>query len=226
METSSKDPLASAAEGVTRGFLYWSEEKVKGFIARFRNNDIAFVSDPEIINLAKKQRETTEWKLFEQYIKDRKLRILFQMGLTIRTLMLARKKKHVASLRKDIRYKYGRKGLHIVQFIQNGYFGKIIGNILEKASTPEKLRIEIESILNNIEQTTIFIKQDDNVNKKAEQIAIKILANSPSTFIIFSSGNAMIQCKLIKEKVMKRISGYETELYKTKYKEIYFINKI
>lgn len=231
METSSKDPLASATEGVTKGFLHWTEEKIKGYVARFQNRDIAFVSDPEIINLAKKQRETPEWKLFEEYIENRDLRILFQMGLTLRKI--ARKPKHdfartshLSSLRNNILSKYGTKGLHIAQFIQGGYFGKIIGNVLERATTPEKLRIEIERILNNIERTTIFIKQSDNVNQKTEEIAIKIMANSPSTFILFGSGNAMIKCETIKEKVMKKISGYEVELYKARYKKIYFINKV
>jgi len=236
LETSSKDPLASAAEGVTKGVLGWTEEKIKGFVARFRNKDIAFVSDPEIINLAKKQRETPEWKLFEQYVEDRDLRILFQMGLTLRKI--ARRKKirkkhgiyvrtnHVIPLRRNILDNFGSKGLHIAQFIQNGHFGKIIGNILERAPTPEKLRIEIESILNNIEQTTIFIKHSDNVNNRAEEAAIKILAHSPSTFIIFGSGNAMIKCGTIKEEVMKKISGYEVESYEAEYLRIYFINKV
>jgi len=237
LETSSKDPLASAAEGVTKGFLHWTEEKIKGYVARFQNKDIAFVSDPEIINLAKKQRETPEWKLFEQYVEDRDLRILFQMGLTLRKIAIKRKHftplrgikrkpKRFISLRSAILSKYGTKGLHIAQFIQNGHFGKIIGNILDRASTPEKLRKEIEGILNNIELTTIFIKQHDDVNKKAEEVVIKILANYPSTFIIFASGNAIIQSEIIKEKVMKNISGYEVEIYKTRYKKIHFINKV
>lgn len=223
METSSEDPLASATEGVTKGFLKWTEEKVKQLIVKFQNRDIAFVSDPETINLAKEQRKTSEWGLFKQYIEDPDLRILFQMGLTLRKL--EKNPKQLENLRSKILNKYDTKGLHIAQFIQNGFFGKFIGSILERTSTPQKLTFEIENLLKNIEKTAIFIKHKDDVNKKTAEIVTKIQANSPNTFIICSSGRAVEKCEKIKGKVMKRISGYDSELYKTEWKEIYFINK-
>ena len=223
MATSSEDPLASASEGVTKGVLSWTEEKIKSLIVKFKNKDIAFVEDPETINLAKKQRRTSEWALFIEYIEDTDLRVLFQMGLTLRRL--EKQQARLESLREKILRKYDAKGLHIAQFIQNGFFGKFVGNILERASTPQKLRFEIENLLKNIEKTTIFIKHDDDVDKITEEIVTKILANSPDTFIICSSGSAMKKCEKIEKKVMKRISGYVAELYKTEIKEIYFINK-
>jgi len=224
LETSSEKPLVDVAEGATRGALGWTADKIKELVAKFENRDIAFVEDLETINLAKEQRKTSEWNLFIEYIEDPDLRILFQMGLTLRRL--EGKPLNIASLRDKIVNKYDAKGLHVAQFIQNGFFGKFIGNILERASTPQKLRFEIENLLKNIEKTCVFIKQVDNVDKKTEEIVAKILANSPATFIICSSGGATIKCEKIKKKVMKRISGYDAELYKTKYKEIYFINKL
>ena len=223
METSSEKPLVDAAEGATKGALSWTADKIKELINRFENRDIAFVEDPETINLAKKQRKTSEWNLFKEYIEDPDLRILFQMGLTLRRL--EKQQKQLESLRAKILTKYDAKGLHIAQFIQNGFFGKFVGNILERASTPQKLKFEIENLLNNIEKTTIFIKQLDNEDKKTDEIVTKIMANSPNTFIICSSFSAMRKCEKIKKKVMKRISGYDAELYKTEIKEIYFLNK-
>ena len=118
METSSKDPLVSAAEGATRGVLGWTEEKLKGLVEKFHNRDIAFVSDLETINLAKKQRKTSEWELFRDYIEDPDLRILFQMGLTLRDL--EKKNRPIAPLRQKIFKKYEIEGLHIAQVVQNG----------------------------------------------------------------------------------------------------------
>ena len=224
MATSSDDPLASATEGVTKGFLSWTEDKLKDLVKRFHNREIAFIEDPETIDLAKKQRKTSEWGLFIEYIDDSDLRILFQMGLTLRKL--EGNQKQLESLRGKILNKYNAKGLHIAQFIQNGFFGKFIGNILVRASTPQRLKFEIENLLNNIERTCVFVKSADDVDKITEEIVTKILANSPDTFIICSSGSAMKKCEKIEKKVMDRISGYVDELYKTEIKEIYFINKI
>ena len=225
MKTPSKDPLESVTAGVTKAVLSWTEEKIKRLVAKFHDSDVAFVEDPETINFLKKQRKTSEWNLFKQYIEDTNLRILFQMGLTLRMLDKQAKVTKLKALRDKIVNKYDTKGLHIAQFIQNGFFGKFLGNILERTSTPQKLKFEIENLLQNIERTVIFIKQTDDVEMKTEEIITKIQAHSPNLFIVCSGGRAKTKCGNITKKVMKRISGYDAELYETTFKEMYFINK-
>lgn len=83
---SYKPPNSSPVREVTKGFLDWTEEKVKAFIQKFRDRKLVFVEDIETINTAKEQRTTPEWKLFIDNVKDGTLRILFQMGLTLRKL--------------------------------------------------------------------------------------------------------------------------------------------
>ena len=220
---SSEDPLASVSKGITEGTLSWTESKIKEFIIKFRNRDIAFVEDIKTIEIIKKQRKTSEWNLFKENIKDKALRILFQMGLTLRKLEDDKKARE--SLREKILNKYGSKGLHFAQFIQNRFFPKYLGNIVERVATPQQLTLEMENSFNNIENTVMFIKQYDDIDKRTEQIVTKINANSPKTFIICSSRSAMGKCEKIKKKVMNRISDYDVELYKTDIKEIYFLNK-
>ena len=220
---SSEDPLASAAEGVTKGFLGWTEEKIKGLVRRFQDRDIAFVQNPETINLLKEQRNTSEWNLFREYVDDHDLRILFMLGLTLRKL--EDQQDQLKSLRDKIVNKYDAKGLHIAQFIQDGLFGKFLGNALERTSTPQKLKFEIKNLFDNIEQTVVFVKETDDVYKKTEEVVAKLRANSPNTFIICSSGYAKKKCEQIKEKTMKKISGYVAERSETQFKQIYFLNK-
>ena len=54
----------------------------------------------------------------------------------------------------------------------------------------------------------------------------KIHANSPTTFVICASGYAQGRCYAVKGGVMSRLSGYDYELYQTKYKRMYFLNKL
>jgi len=220
---SSEDPLASAAEGVTKGFLGWTEEKIKGLVRRFQDRDIAFVQNPETINLLKEQRNTSEWNLFREYVDDHDLHILFMLGLTLRKL--EDQQDQLKSLRDKIVNKYDAKGLHIAQFIQDGLFGKFLGNALGRTSTPQKLKFEIKNLFDNIEQTVVFVKETDDVDKKTEEVVAKLRANSPNTFIICSSGYAKKKCEQIKEKAMRKISGYVAERSETQFKQIYFLNK-
>lgn len=224
---SSKDPVASAAKGATKAFLEYSEEKIKQFIEKFKNRDIAFVEDPEIIDIAKEIRETGELDLFKKYVDDKEFRILFQMGLTLRRLEKENKPiEPLKILKKKIVNKYDIKGLHIAYFVQNGFFSKYIGNVLERASTPNRLTFEIKNLFENIDNTVMFVRTTDKIDQKTSEIIAKIQANSPKTFIISSIGLAMNICEKIKDKVLHNISNYKCELYESEDKRIYFLNRI
>jgi len=224
--SSDKSPLKDIAEGATKGALEWTEEKLKEVITKFKNRKLAFIEDVKVINLAKEQRTKPEWDFFKEHVKDEELRILFQMGLTLRELEKEDKIPELDSLKNKIYKKYEKRGLHIAQMVQNGIFGRYLGSVLERVTTTEKLKIEIENLFKNIENTIAFIQVDDNVNKKSSEIVSKIQSHSPKTFIISSAGSAMEKCEVIEKNVMKKISGYASELNKTKDRRIYFISKI
>ena len=225
---SSSDPIESAAKGLTKGTLEWTHEKLKEWVIKLKNRDLAFIKDIETINLVKEQRETGEWDFFKKYVGDGKLRILFQMGLTFRKLEKEKKHLELDALRKKTFNKFDAKGLHLAEFVQNGLFSKYIGNRLNRAVTSHKLKFEIDDLFNNLENRVAFIQvvHQEKIEKKADEIITKIHANSPDTFIISGSGLAIGVCEQIKEKVVSAISGYEEELYKIEDKKIFFLNRI
>jgi len=225
---SSLDPIESAAKGLTKGTLEWTHEKLKEWVIKFKDKDLAFIKDIETINLVKEQRETGEWDLFKKYVGDGKLRILFQMGLTFRKLEKEKKHLELDALRKKTFNKFNAKGLHIAEFVQNDLFSKYIGNRLNRAVTSHKLKFEIDDLFNNLENRVAFIQvvHQEKIEKKADEIITKIQANSPDTFIISGSGLAIGVCEQIKEKIVSAISGYEEELYKIEDKKIFFLNRI
>ena len=225
---SSSDPIESAAKGLTKGTLEWTHEKLKEWVIKLKNRDLAFIKDIETINLVKEQRETGEWDFFKKYVGDGKLRILFQMGLTFRKLEKEKKYLELDALRKKTFNKFDAKGLHLAEFVQNGLFSKYIGNRLNRAVTSHKLKFEIDDLFNNLENRVAFIQvvHQEKIEKKADEIITKIQANSPDTFIISGSGLAIGVCEQIKEKIVSAISGYEEELYKIEDKKIFFLNRI
>lgn len=221
---SSEDPLKSVVKGTVEGLLEWSDEQVKQLAQKFKDRKIAFCQDAEIIRVAKEQRQTSEWELFLQYVEDDRLHILFQMGLTLRRLEKNQKQRE--TLRGRIMKKYGAEGLHISQFVQNGFFPKYLSIILERATTTEQTRLEIKNLFKNIEITNSFIQNADSVEKEAATIVARIQSHSPNTYIISGSRSATNKCKRVKDIVMRKISGYREELYRTEIKEVYFLNKV
>lgn len=220
---SSEDTLASTTKGVTKALLEYGEEKLKALITKFRNRELVFVQDPDTIRLVKDQRKTPEWELFTRYVDHKGLRILFLMGLTLR--YLEKEGKPIDTLIRRIKKRYGSEGLHFAFFAQNGFFGKLVANIIEREPTSEKLKTEIENLLSNIEKTVVFVDSQDNIARKTREIVTRIDANAPKIFILSSIRSAMGKCRIIKINVMKEISGYTVEQYKTENREVYFLNK-
>lgn len=227
MSSEEEKIIAGAAEGATRAVLSLSEEKLKALVARFLNRDVAFVQDVETINVAKEQRNTSEYDLFKRYIDDRQLCILFQMGLTLRKL--ERQKDRVASLRTKILNKYGSRGLHIAQLVQNGFFNKFLASCLARTPTTQQLTTEIRTFLDDIEKTAIFVREEDNVQARTIEIQVKILANSPKHFIVAGSGYAKEICAAIGEKlrdwIYRSAKDYNWEIYETQFEEVIFLSK-
>jgi len=221
---SSEDPLESVSKGATEGVLEWTKEEIKQLARRFRDRKIAFVQNPETIEVAKEQRLTSEWDLFQKYVDDGRLHILFQMGLTLRRV--EKNKTQCDDLRNRILKKYAAEGLHIAQFVQNGLFGKYIANIFERGLTIGQIKLEIENLFKNIEITNSFIQNLDNVEKEAAKIVARIQSHNPNTYIISGSKSATKKCRQVKDIVMRKITGYKAELYRTEIKEIYFLNKV
>jgi len=229
MSSEDKDPLVSATEGVVRGVLGWTEEKLKECVEKFRNRDLVFIRDKDTIQRAKDVRKKGEFAFFKHYVKGKEFqqyRIQFQLGLTLRSL--EKKGLDFSGLKNTIFKKYDKQGLHIAQFVQNGIFSKYVGNLLEQDNTEHEIPREIIKVLHNIESTVSFIKKTDDIRQKSKEIVSKIYATSPQTFIISSSGNeAMKKCRKIKVIVMQDISSsYDDELFSSKHKEIYFLNRV
>lgn len=222
-----KDPIESASKGLAKGALEWTSDRLQILIKKFKEKDLAFIKERETIETAKEQREKAEWYQFKTNIKDKDLRILFMMGLTLRAH--EKKGKDMNDLKSKILKKYKMRGLHIALFVQNGLFGKYIGSVIEKVSSQEGLKEEIENLFNNIENTVAFVNAQDNVAQKSKEIVTKILAHSPHTYIISSAESAITVCEQIKKKVMENISSsYGCEIYSEeseKGKKIYFIKR-
>jgi len=224
--SSEPDPIASVTQGVASAGIEWTEEKIKEAIRKLKHHDLAFIEDSETINIAKEQRKHGEWDFFKTYVKDKNLRVLFQLGLTLRKLEEKKKFEEFANLQEKIRKKYAVDGLHVTYFVQNGLFSRYIANVLG-ISTSEKLVKEIKYLFENIEKTVSFISNNDDVDQKVREIVAKIHSNIPKTFIISSTQSvAMSKCKKIKEKVMPELPEYTSESQETEHRLIYILNKV
>ncbi len=164
MHSKDRNPITDAAEGVTKGVISWGEEKIKSLVGDFIDRKLFFINNKETIDLVKEQLKSGDWSLCKQYIKDKDLKILVQMGLTLRKM--ESRPEQLQDLRTKILNKYQEKGLHIAQVVQNDILTEFVGSIASKVHSGKEIAGRVENLLLNVDKFVLFVKADDNAEKK------------------------------------------------------------
>ena len=209
MEINS-NPIERAAEVAIKASLDWSIDKIKELALKFKNNDISFLEDTEAFEEALNQLKTEEWKFYKRYIKDKYLRILIELGLTLRKFENDDKK--LKYLRDKIHERFDTKGLRIAQVIQNETLLKFSGTLL-KINNVAGITHTIEDLLNNVDRDVVFIKETDEVENLYDELKTKIYANLPRILLLISKGSANIIASsvVIKLQSVLDIKNYKSE---------------
>lgn len=211
--------------GATKGALDWGKEQIRALVKRFQNKDLAFIEDDGTIGLVKEQRHGSEWSIYTPYLRDKNLRLLVQMGLALRRLErqpLARD-----ALRDKIVHspQFGKKGLHIAEFVQHEALSKIISIAASEAASPADLSARIEHLLNDIEKYAVFIHADTSVQQKADELRIRLFANLPDQLVLFGSGSAIRVTQAVAGRLKKAVDVYRATAFQDDVKIIIIFTK-
>lgn len=206
------------AEGATRGVLSWSKETILALAKKFLNKELVFIEDQQTIEIVKEQLKTAEWLLFNRYVQDKDMQLLIKMGLTLRALEKQKRLQALQNLRDKISTsKYGKRGLHIAQFVQSKLLKEYVNGIIDKASSESELIQNINDMLSYLEVRSSFIKKEDSPDIKVAEILTRIQAHAPESYIVFAKDSALPICKLIIDLLKEKIKYYDycLELKKT-----------
>ena len=215
---SSDNHFSEAAEGLTKGVLDWSTEKIKQFVQKLKDKKLAFIEERKTIEVVKELYNSGEATFYSKYLKDKELLLLVRMGLTLRKLENDEEK--LFNLRNKIHSKYGPKGLHIAQFVQNGISNRYFGLLIEKMISEEDVEKRMFNVLSNIEKHTLFVSSTTKVSDIIRKVTTIIDAHSPSMFVIAGLKSAT---KIVAESIPSIIpimEEYESERFSSAGKEI------
>ncbi len=223
-----QDPLASVARGATHGLLDWTKEQLAELVARIRDREIAFVQDPDTVDLVREERKSEEWAILKGHIHDPKLRILVQMGFVLRRMERdPSRRERLHDLRTKILRKFGAAGLRAAELVQREVFGSVFLKLVREAKSPVDLETSLEDLLNRVDAYTVFIQEKDGVKEVVKELNIRILARTAQVFIVFGYGQAKTKAKKVVDEVLKTLPrSYGAEKHETE-KDFYaFVGKV
>lgn len=147
-----------------------------------------------------------------------------KLGLTLRKLEEDKERK--SNLRGKIFKKYELRGLHIVQFVENGILNRYTAILIDNLSSIEDLKKKIAETLNDIEKYVLFVQTKDDERGVIESVRTKVFANSPSIFIVSGIYPASQIVRKCEENITKLLKDYELEKISSGYKENLFYKRV
>lgn len=218
LPTEVRETTKDIAEGTTKGFLRFGKEEIKLLAQRFLNKELIFIEDQETIDLVKRQLKSGEWNFFSRYVKNKRLKLLIGMGLTLRELEQQNKRSQLENLRDKLYFKFKEEGLHIAQFVQCKLLVAYMSRIIDNCSSTDEIIQKIENILNNLETRVSFIQANDDVDVQHSIIITRLDSNSPIDYLAFARDSALPIGHQIKKKLYASIEGrgYEMKIEESK----------
>ena len=213
-----RETTQDVAQGTTRALLSVGKDAIKSLAQKFLNKELVFIEDIETIDLVKQQLKSGEWAILKHYIQDRRLKLLIQMGLTLRILEQENKKPQLENLRGKIVSKYQEAGLHISQFVQCKLLVTYLTRIIDSCKGQKVLADKIKHLLDNLELRVSFIKTNDDASTESSIIFGRLATNLPEDYLIFARDSAFPKGKEIEAILEKSIDkyGYQIEPNYTK----------
>ena len=222
----SYDPVESAAKGATQGFMNWSEDFIRGLASKFRNKELAFIQDESTIKRVKEQYRSGEMALYKEYVDDKEILLLLQMGLTLRSLARSNEEERRRSLRTKIFNKYNVNGLHTAQFVENGILNRYVGILIDDISSIDKFKEDLMEVLKNIEKHVLFVQYKNDERYIIKQALTIVASHSPMVFILSGISSAAEIVRNCETKLIELLKNYELEKISSKQKENLFFKRI
>ena len=203
------DPIASAAEGATRGALSFFAEGAKKFLDRVLHREIVGLDRPEDVEVVKEQRRTPEWTLFSRYIRDRDLRVQVQLGLALkRAHRPVRDETKIARLRSSLIRQFGEKGLHVAEFTCLGGMSSLLRYLMDKYGSEADVAAKLEDFCHHIDSAVLFIQAGKDLSQQVERARRRIEGTLGGAVLLVARGAATTKLSSVLKQLERDPAGY------------------
>ncbi|MFH0906598.1 MAG: hypothetical protein V1824_04655 [archaeon] len=207
----SDDIVKDAVDSTVRWSLDEAKKNISDWIYKFKNKKLLFLQNKEDITKINAIDKSKEQQAIKTYIKDKDILLLAKLGFLLREK--EKDNQEIGNIRKKIIKRFNISGLHIACFFQNGLFNIYFKEIIESNKSNEIITKEIESIIQKIEDISLFVTKDDNTDRIVDVIKTRLYVKPSYSYLILSyNTDAMKICESIKNKLSKIIGNKNLQI--------------
>ncbi len=217
----SDDPIKSAAEGVAKAAIEWTEEKIRDAVKQFLNRKLAFIKDADNIELVKRQKQSSEYELITQYLPKGEYSTQIMMGLALREVK--NEEDRVLDFGEKIKRRYGKPGLHRAEITEIGITSQLISRLVELYPTKAEVIKKLVYFLDHSEELVIFVRTNNDPMTITRLVLTRIETLSSHMMILFGSGYAKDVLLQVLREVKENPRGYVIDAREERFQLTAFI---
>ena len=207
--------IASAAKGGL-----WITKKAADLVAAYRARKIAFVQDPEQVQVIKEARGTAEFKTLAQFASGRQ-RVLLQVGLGLRRV--ADNPVEIDNLRRTIITNFELGGWHLAQAAEHGALTLIHQTLLDSVMNEQEFGAQMRGVLTDIDRFVFFVQEAMDAGMEATALLGRLRRDSPMVFVIAALGRARETASELIDSLGQTELGYEMAKLSGKWTDSYIL---
>ena len=174
----------------------------------------------------KEQYNSGELSIYKEYVDDKEVLFILQIGLTLRGLARENEEERRNKLRDKIFDKYRLKGLHLAQFVENGLLRRYIGILIDNITSVQKFKEDIMEILQNIEKYVLFVQTKDTERNIIKETLMVTTSHSPMVFILSGINSAAETVRKCEPRLKEMLTNYDLEKISGSQKENLFFKRV
>jgi hypothetical protein len=156
------------------------------------DHKLAFIGRRDYVEEVRAERRNPECQFYREYLTDKGLRLLAQLGLTLREWENdPARKQDLHELRQRIHKKFGEDGLHIAQVVQSRILTGVIPIAFSTSQDKEQVGRRVEEFLKSSRTLCVFIREEDVVERRVRDVVTRLTASEPPLFVLFGRGSAL-----------------------------------
>lgn len=206
-DPTTASALGGAAGAIGAKAIDWTAEKAKELAQRFKDRELAFIENPEDVEVVKRVRKTAEYEFLREYAPSSKHRVIMQMGPALRHA--ENDPDRVQRLRDAIKRAHGVEGLRLAECVQSGIFQLMYDRLLHEGVSEEKLEQILQHAIRNIDDYVLFVKEVMDPRSESQTAKTRIDTEKPPIFVVASRGSASEVAREIARNLRANLLDYQ-----------------
>jgi hypothetical protein len=168
----------------------WSLALAKKLAKWHKERKLKLIERKDNYKIATEAEHTRSFKDYKRFISNSTILEWLSTGLTLRLMEPDEvRRKDIQYIRDNLSATQGTRALRVAELAQSAALDAVLG-LVDAGQVRMPPTISFDTVLGDIDRYAIFVREEDDVKKKAEEADVRALGSAPFFFVVLGYGSA------------------------------------